>query len=554
MPSRPTPPRAGPPARPPVPRSPENAPGARSEPAAASAAEENVLKKDLGVNKLIAGAGAAATSAILGSFFGAMGTVTGAAVGSIASTVVTSVYEHSLNRTRTPSRRGSAARRRAAETANAAGTTAAAAGNAGSTADPGVAAGAPTSPMPMAADPSGRWPRRPADGAHPAGRRPGDRPPRRERGRNHPGRCRRYADAGRCRRRPDDPGSADLADGRPAAAVGPLDRRDRGRLPAGAAGGHRARAAEGLHAHPGPVRHLGRAGAGAGPGRGRRRDRDRPTADGHRPSRPRPRRPARRPPRRPRRTRTRRRPSRAAVGGVHPVPNADSSSSRGAHATAPAAGGPGQLTAQPAYGQVQARLQRRSGGPRVGGLGDRPHDDDPAGPGGEHLVQPGVVDPADREPRSGRLPAGHRAHQVEPGRRPARLGRGRPARADAEVVDAGLVGGRRRLVRAVRRAADHHVVRRRSGGPSPTGRSSWPRCSTSAPAASATSARSFTASSAPCRAHASASTSSAASSARASSAPSAPLSRSWTTSTPPASAASANSARSPRAVRASVQR
>ncbi len=55
---------------------------------------------DLTVNKVIAGAGAAATSAVLGSFFGAMGTVTGAAVGSIASTVVTSLYEHSLNRTR----------------------------------------------------------------------------------------------------------------------------------------------------------------------------------------------------------------------------------------------------------------------------------------------------------------------------------------------------------------------------------------------------------------------------------------------------------------------
>ena len=149
MPSRPTPPRAGPPARPPVPRSPENAPGARSEPAAAPAAEENVLKKDLGVNKLIAGAGAAATSAILGSFFGAMGTVTGAAVGSIASTVVTSVYEHSLNRTRSTVAARIAARRRAAETANAAGTTAAAAGNAGSTADPGVAGSADVT-MPMA--------------------------------------------------------------------------------------------------------------------------------------------------------------------------------------------------------------------------------------------------------------------------------------------------------------------------------------------------------------------------------------------------------------------
>jgi hypothetical protein len=48
---------------------------------------------------VIAGAGAAATSAVLGSFFGALGTVAGAAIGAIASTMATSLYEHSLNRT-----------------------------------------------------------------------------------------------------------------------------------------------------------------------------------------------------------------------------------------------------------------------------------------------------------------------------------------------------------------------------------------------------------------------------------------------------------------------
>ena len=48
---------------------------------------------------MIAGAGAAATSAVLGSFFGALGTVAGAAIGAIASTMATSLYEHSLNRT-----------------------------------------------------------------------------------------------------------------------------------------------------------------------------------------------------------------------------------------------------------------------------------------------------------------------------------------------------------------------------------------------------------------------------------------------------------------------
>jgi hypothetical protein len=57
-------------------------------------------KKELSVNKLIAGAGAAATSAVLGSFFGDMGTVTGAAVGSVFSAVATAAYQHSLDKTR----------------------------------------------------------------------------------------------------------------------------------------------------------------------------------------------------------------------------------------------------------------------------------------------------------------------------------------------------------------------------------------------------------------------------------------------------------------------
>jgi|SRR5690348_7072294 len=55
---------------------------------------------DLSVNKLLAGAGAAVTSAVIGSFFGVAGTVLGAAIGSVASTVATSLYERSLNTTR----------------------------------------------------------------------------------------------------------------------------------------------------------------------------------------------------------------------------------------------------------------------------------------------------------------------------------------------------------------------------------------------------------------------------------------------------------------------
>ena len=55
---------------------------------------------DLTVNKVLAGAGAAATSAVLGSYFGATGTVFGAALGSVASTVATTLYQRSLDRTR----------------------------------------------------------------------------------------------------------------------------------------------------------------------------------------------------------------------------------------------------------------------------------------------------------------------------------------------------------------------------------------------------------------------------------------------------------------------
>jgi hypothetical protein len=55
---------------------------------------------DLTVNKVIAGAGAAATSAVVGSFFGAAGTVLGAALGSVVSMIATTIYQHSLDRTR----------------------------------------------------------------------------------------------------------------------------------------------------------------------------------------------------------------------------------------------------------------------------------------------------------------------------------------------------------------------------------------------------------------------------------------------------------------------
>jgi len=55
---------------------------------------------DLNLNKIVAGAGAAATAAVAGSFFGAEGTVLGAALGSVISTLATAIYKLSLDRTR----------------------------------------------------------------------------------------------------------------------------------------------------------------------------------------------------------------------------------------------------------------------------------------------------------------------------------------------------------------------------------------------------------------------------------------------------------------------
>ena len=57
-------------------------------------------KAGLTISKVVAGAGAAATTAVVGSVFGADGTVVGAAVGSIVSAVAAATYERSLDQTR----------------------------------------------------------------------------------------------------------------------------------------------------------------------------------------------------------------------------------------------------------------------------------------------------------------------------------------------------------------------------------------------------------------------------------------------------------------------
>jgi hypothetical protein len=82
------------PQQPTVPRPAADRVSTEPEPAASTTAAS------LTVNKVLAGAGAAATSAVLGSYFGAAGTVTGAALGSVASTVATTLYQRSLDRTR----------------------------------------------------------------------------------------------------------------------------------------------------------------------------------------------------------------------------------------------------------------------------------------------------------------------------------------------------------------------------------------------------------------------------------------------------------------------
>ncbi len=144
----------------------------------------------------------------------------------------------------------------------------------------------------------------------------------------------------------------------------------------------------------------------------------------------------------------------------------------------------------------------RSG--RVGGLGDGPDHDHPARPRGEHLVQPGQADPR-RVANHGRVGADFAACLSRPrpvAGRPGLVGVV-PGRPSAEVVD---TRSRRRPRRTgpgrgcCGRWAEAERRRRSAGPPGPAGRSS-PRCSTSAPAASATSARSFTASRRPCRRH-----------------------------------------------------
>ena len=70
------------------------------QPPTATPVESLPKPSDLTFSKIIAGAGAAATTAVAGSFLGPTETVMGAALGSVVSAVASTLYERSLDRTR----------------------------------------------------------------------------------------------------------------------------------------------------------------------------------------------------------------------------------------------------------------------------------------------------------------------------------------------------------------------------------------------------------------------------------------------------------------------
>ena len=185
-----------------------------------------------------------------------------------------------------------------------------------------------------------------------------------------------------------------------------------------------------------------------------------------------------------------------------------------------------------------AQLARRGLG--IGRVADRAHDDDPPRAGGDDLADVGRVDAADREP--GVVAAGCAAAcsiRLEPGGRPARLGRRLPDRAGAELVGPGAPRAASAASNCSRRVGREPDQRRGPGRAraSATGSSSWPTWTPSASHASTRPGSSLRKKSAPCSRAARANGSANAIS---SSAQRGAFSRSWITSTPPAIAAASS--------------
>ena len=95
---------------------------------------------------------------------------------------------------------------------------------------------------------------------------------------------------------------------------------------------------------------------------------------------------------------------------------------------------------------------------RIDGVSDRPDHHNPARSGHQDLIEVAQVDATDREPRAIARQRRRVSHEVEPWRGSTGLGRRRPARSDAEIVDAFLRRSSGNLVLGMCRPPDQHVV------------------------------------------------------------------------------------------------
>src|SRR5450432_154473 len=121
-------------------------------------------------------------------------------------------------------------------------------------------------------------------------------------------------------------------------------------------------------------------------------------------------------------------------------------------------GRPSDMPSGYRYGVRQSVREFGCSCSRVGSAGDGPDDDDAARPGVEHLIKIAQIDTTDSEPRAVTAQRARVSHEVQPWCRSARLGRRRPARADAEIVDAFLDCSGGNLVLGMCRTPDQHVV------------------------------------------------------------------------------------------------
>ena len=129
-----------------------------------------------------------------------------------------------------------------------------------------------------------------------------------------------------------------------------------------------------------------------------------------------------------------------------------------AHSNDQRAAGRGESSDEPhrdSRGEGCSQPPRAVGG--VVRLGDRPDDDHPLGAGRHDLLDVRQVDAADREPRACRGDARGMADEPGPDGGAPGLGRGRPDRPDAEVVEIVRAGGGVDLLGGVGGHADEHA-------------------------------------------------------------------------------------------------